>query len=328
MKKVLLLLLALMTLEVTNAQSVFIYLNNGSCEIIDGSKMDCITTNGTNDILTLHLQSGDSSIIQRNILDSIVVSSRQVSVTTLSATNISKGGATLNGSVDWVEPLQVGFLISTEANPDMSNSTSYTANYSSRFSVAVSNLSMNTTYYYRAFAYRGDEYIFGAIMSFTTPAYSVGDFYPDDNHPIGVVFYTYANGTHGKMVSLIHSRKKWDTSGLFCTDTYAYNENDGSNNRFPSNSPLKQWIISNFDATWYCPAKGELLTLCNNITLVNSALRSHGYEAHEDFFWSSTQYDANNAYIVCVTNYMGYSNGWSGYNSKDVTRGVLAIKKF
>lgn len=328
MKKALLLIMALVTIQVANAQSVFIYRNDGNCEIIDGAKVDCITSNETNNDLTLHLLSGDSSIIQRNTLDSIVISDRHITVTTLAASNITKSGATLNGTIDWVETIQVGFLISTETNPDLSNSTSYSANYGNHFSVAVSNLSMNTTYYYRAFAYRDGDYFFGTVMSFTTPAYSVGDLYPNDNNPIGVVFYTYANGTHGKMVSLIHSSKKWDTSGLFCTDTYAYNENDGSCNTLPSNSPLKQWINSNFDATWYCPARGELVTLCNNISVVNSTLTSHGYSAHEGFYWSSTQYDNNNAYIVCVTNYMGYSNGWSGYNTKNVTNSAMAVKKF
>ena len=328
MKKILLLALALITVQVISAQSVFIYRNDGTCEIIDGKKMDYITPNATSGDLIIRYMSGDSSIIYHNSLDSIVVSNRQISVTTVQATNITKNGATLKGIVDWVEPIQVGFLISTETNPDLSNSTIHLASYGRNFSVTVSNLSMNTTYYYRAFANKDGDYTFGATVSFTTPAYSAGDLYPNDNNPIGVVFYTYANGTHGKRVSLIHSSKKWDNSGLFCTDTYSYNENDGSNNTLPSDSPLRQWINSNFDATWYCPARGELSTLCNNITAVNNTLTSHGYSAHENFYWSSTQYDNNHAYVVCVTNYMGYANGWTGYNSKNVTNGAIAIKKF
>lgn len=328
MKKILILAIALMTIKTTSAQSIFIYRNDGSLEIIDGTKVDFVKPNATNDDLTLHYISGDSSIIFRYNLDSIVVSNKQISVTTAQATNITKSGATLKGFVDWVEPVEVGFLISTEANPDLSNSTSHMATYGRNFSVTVSNLSMNTTYYYRAFAIKDGNYTWGETMSFVTPAYSVGELYPNDNNPIGVVFYTYANGTHGKIVSLIHSNKKWDNSGLFCTDTYAYNETDGSNNALPSDSPLRQWINSNFDASWYCPARGELLTLCNNITIVNNTLTNHGYDAHENFYWSSTQYDNNHAYVVCVTNYMGYANGWTGYNSKNQTNGAIAIKKF
>lgn len=159
----------------------------------------------------------------------------------------------------------------------------------------------------------------------------MGDPYPDDVNPIGVVFTVNSNGSHGKIVSLTHAANvKWDSRDpIFITDTGGYSTTDGSLNPMVyAYSPVQQWIVDTLGEGWYCPATGELSTLCSHIEVVNATLESFGYNKHKNMFWASTQYNGAMAYIVCVGGAMGYSNGWSAYVSKRGSRDAVGVKKF
>ena len=334
MKKTLSVVLFLLLGITLRAQVALIYTHDGNCELVQGSSIDALYPVSEGTELYVKLLNGETLALSKNDVDSIVFTNRELHVTTHDAADITRTQALLSGSIDWEIPATLGFLVSTNSNPNLDNSINIVADYSMVFSEMISGLNMLTTYYFKAYALMSGVYYYGQTKQFSTVGYMVGDFYPDDDNPIGVVFYTSDNGSHGKIVSVIHTYgKKWDSRGfLHFTDTGGYNTTDGSLNPMPRPySPVQDWIDDNLGEGWYCPATGELTTICNNVQAINNTLENNGYQYLSGFYWASTQYDISTAYIKCVakpSGYMGYSNGWSGYNTKDENNSVLGVKKF
>ena len=98
----------------------------------------------------------------------------------------------------------------------------------------------------------------------------------------------------------------------------------------PSNtSALAKWCY-NHGTGWYCPAKTEVAAIANNLAAINNTLVRVGNKLPEGIYWSSTQYDTDLAYVVCVAenNYSGYKPAWSSYNTKSAKCYGCAAKKF
>lgn len=260
-------------------------------------------------------------------------------VWTLEAKNIEAKKATLNGTLSWYASQHAnvaGFYISESKAeievPNQQTKKIQAERNDKSISAVADGLLRNQTYYYRAYVtMNGNEY-FGDICEFCTlDAYEIGELWPDEESPEGVVFTVSDNGVHGKMVSLDQTSLVWQQG--IPTFVNATNRDDGTYNQYPPGSAIQQWI-GNHGTDWYFPAKNELHRICNSIGKINQTLRSIGSKAIENIFWSSTQYSVSAydlAYMVVITendSYMGYSNGWSSYSSKNQTRGVLAIKKF
>ena len=94
------------------------------------------------------------------------------SVSTSSATSITPSSATLNGSIVKVgSPVysERGFCYSTSPNPTI-NSTKKPVGGSGEgnFSLSITGLNYNTTYYYRAYAIQNGVPIYGAEVNFNT----------------------------------------------------------------------------------------------------------------------------------------------------------------
>lgn len=263
----------------------------------------------------------------------------QSKVWTQEAKNIGAKKATLAGTLSWYASQYAdvaGFYISdTQAeieSPSQQARKIQAETKDKSFSAVVDGLSRNKVYYYRAcITIGGNEYL-GDIYEFCTlDAYEVGELWPDEENPEGVVFKISNEGINGKIVSLDQTSLVWQQG--IATFVSATNLDDGSYNQYPSGSAIQKWV-SNHGEGWYFPAKNELNNICSSIKEVNQALRGIGSKPIENIFWSSTQYSVSAydlAYMVVITensSYMGYSNGWSGYNSKSQVRGVLAIKKF
>jgi hypothetical protein len=257
----------------------------------------------------------------------------------LDATEVKGRNVILNGEISYFASQQaeeVGFYYSeslvevttpnenTKKNPAVVNNQHISAN--------INSLIRNTNYYFRSYVVLNGQTYLGNIKEFITlNAYEVGELYPDSSNPIGVVFKINQNGTTGKIVSLDQTTLEWQAG--IPTYVGANNFDDGSNNEFPPNSPIPDWVKRHGE-DWYCPAKNELHTLCSAVGLVNKTLRANGKNPIENFYWASTQYSASYydlAWIVNVTEndtYMGYYAGWTSYNSKSQKRGVIAIRKF
>ena len=284
MKKIVLSLIISLTFLHIQAQSVLIYTNDGHCEMVKAATLDALyPVAGSYGEMYAQFLDGRTIALDYNTLDSIVVTNRTMNVSTLDATNVARTSATISGTMDWNIPATVGFLLSQNSNPTLENSNVISAEYGSVFSADLIDLMMTTTYYYKAYVYLSGEYYFGSTKSFTTTGYAVGDLYPNAENPEGVVYQVTSNGTHGKIVSLTSSSSiKWDSRDWFSmTSTGGTSTTDGAYN-FSLMSytyhPVKTWIVDNLGTGWYCPAKGELITIADHIQTINNTLSNNGYQ--------------------------------------------------
>ncbi len=230
-------------------------------------------------------------------------------IVTNEATNVGEKSATLNATLNVVsatKPYTVGFFVATSGTPSFENNIKNVVSGSNKkgsFSSAVTGLEYTTTYYFCSYILYEGVYYYGEMQSFTTTkktTFEIGDLYPDDKNPIGVVFYlSSSNGKSGKIVSLESVSRNWYG---------AYN-----------------WA-SNYGSGWSLPTKGELQRIANNYSKLSNYINN-------GFYWSSTIYSSGAldtlAWVVTIGYYMGYTNGETFYNSADInTRGVLAVKAF
>ena len=97
-----------------------------------------------------------------------------VSVTTGDATDISAVGATLGGIVsNSYKSLTCGIIYGTSSALSSTSGTMMSTTSSGEFSIEVTGLSPNTTYYYCGYVVVGDKYKYGDVRSFTTEAISI-----------------------------------------------------------------------------------------------------------------------------------------------------------
>ena len=252
-------------------------------------------------------------------------------VVSKSASLINVHTAQLNGSMSNIEQTCVcGFEYST--NEDMSNSTiEKLSPKKGDFSAMLKDLKMGTSYYFRAYAIVDGIYYYGEVDKFTTvtvPTYKVGDFYPNDKNPEGVVFTVSSDGTSGKIISLDQKYTCWDSEGLFCKKFGCTSKYDGEENtkKIGKTLPIKQWISEHGDG-WYCPATSELKTLGDNYKVVNVTLDSRDYMPLSGAYWTSTENSATNVFVVAI-NWMNYNTGYTFYHNKNEKNSARAMKKF
>lgn len=142
--------------------------------------------------------------------------------------------------------------------------------------------------------------------------YKIGDVYPASGTPIGVVWDVRNGGMNGTIISLDQDYLKWDINGIFCTEYPAYNSSDGSKNNMGSTQPYAKWVKAH-GSEWFGPAINQLKISKTDLALINNTLRELNKTEMNGFYWSSTQKNNNQAYIMTVTEngYMGYSNMYS-----------------
>ena len=93
----------------------------------------------------------------------------QIKVTTGAATDITYNSATLGGTLNNANvSIDCGIIYGTSSNLSATTGTSVATKSQNEFSLTINGLSSNTTYYYRAYAIVGGEYIYGKVLSFTT----------------------------------------------------------------------------------------------------------------------------------------------------------------
>ena len=93
----------------------------------------------------------------------------QFSVVTGAASSITSNSASISGYVTGTGIIQQGIVYGTNANPTVQNSFAIDAgDGTGAFSANISQLSPNTTYYFRSFARRNSGVTYGNISSFST----------------------------------------------------------------------------------------------------------------------------------------------------------------
>lgn len=124
------------------------------------------------------LRFGDAkwerSIIDRYVGVSVrpvcgVFKSKTVTVTTGEATDITSNSAVLSGTLsDAGKSITCGVIYGTSSSLSSTSGTKVSTTSSGDYSVTVTDLEDNTTYYYRAYAISDGEYCYGEVCSFKT----------------------------------------------------------------------------------------------------------------------------------------------------------------
>ena len=138
-----------------------------------------------------------------------------------------------------------------------------------------------------------DQLTAGTGIDITNNVVSVkNDFYLGQDTLGGIVFYIYLNENgdqRGLIVSKTETTTQWQDP---ISTTNANRSWDGVYNmNLMSDSPAKDWVISNFSTEWYLPSIDELSILWHNRFHVNKALNDAGATllSSTSFYWSSTE---------------------------------------
>lgn len=142
----------------------------------------------------------------------------------------------------------------------------------------------------------------------------------------GIIFYLYKGSDsieHGLIVALTESGSvSWQTSPTLVN---ADRTEDGVyNTALMTGSPAKTYITS-LGAGWYLPSIDELGLLFYNRYSTQKGLRAGGSTllSKTAVYWSSTEYNATNAYYFGFSN--GYANNGVKTSSASTVRGVRAF---
>lgn len=255
-----------------------------------------------------------------------------IEVETLAASNVGKNSFEMNAKIDGVEASSnMNFELSESL--DMKSIKEYSASVSGNTAKATANnLKPNTIYYYRAYFIYEDVRYYGQIEMVElekTDTYEIGDPYPSESNVEGIVCSVKDYGTHGTIISLDESYLKWDVNGLFCTDYSAYNSSDGAKNKIGTAQPFGKWVSSK-GSGWFGPARLQLVFSDSNLRAINNGLKKVGATPLNGFYWSSTQKNSNQAYVVTISesDYLGYKNQYGFVHQKDNENKVRAMKYF
>lgn len=116
----------------------------------------------------------------------------------------------------------------------------------------------------------------------------------------GIVFYIYKGSDgliHGLIVSKTEGSASWKNSASYVGAERTW---DGEyNTSLMTDSPAKEFIVSNFSSEWYLPSIDELVLLWENRFHVNKALYLSGNDLlQQTKYFSSTEGLASYAYVI------------------------------
>lgn len=169
-------------------------------------------------------------------------------------------------------------------------------------------------------------------------SYAIGDLHPNDEHPVGVVFWlepvtvTDGKGFEGKVVSLDESNLIWGRAGIVVN---TINVEDGAANMaiieslegWESKYPAFKWCADKGKG-WYLPALGELLSLYRNKEIVNTAIRrvANSITVSDALYWASTEhYETPENLAGCLFFRDAAIDGWASKNGRNRVRAVFAF---
>ena len=224
------------------------------------------------------------------------------------------GGATVSA---W------GVCWSTSTNPTLANSFSQNTVSSGSFSSALSGLTLNTTYYVRAFATNSAGTAYGNEQIFTTTnnLFAIGQSYQG-----GIVAYIDSSGIHGLIAAPSdQGNAQWgcygtEISGADGTAIGTGNQNTidimtGCDDAGIAARLCGDLVLGGY-SDWYLPSKDELNQLyLNSVAIGGFAI---------NFYWSSTE-DLNYIAWAWVQNFDG---GFQGSYHKNNSFAVRAVRSF
>ena len=187
-------------------------------------------------------------------------------VTTGTASSISAANATLSGDVTFDGNATVtarGFVYGTSAN-NLSQ-TVQSGSGTGSFTKALTGLSSNTTYYYKAYATNTAGTAYGDVMTFTTPASTGtvnGHDWVDLGLPSGTRWATCNVGASSPTAyGNYYGWGETTTKSSYTEDNYTYT---GNPTTLPSSADA---ATANWGSGWRMPTYNEMNELKNNCTV-------------------------------------------------------------
>ena len=252
-------------------------------------------------------------------------------LTTTAATNITGTTASSGGNIstDGGSPVTArGVCWSTSTNPTIANSKTIDGTGTGIFPSSITGLTVESTYYVRAYATNSVGTAYGNEVSFTTTR--IGESYGG-----GIIFYTYDAGQHG----LIAAPSDQSSAVVWSNITNTYIGTTGTaigSGESNTNAIIGQpghtggaaklcydLLITSEGTTysdWFLPSKDEL-----NLMYTNLRLAGLGGFA-DDGYWSSTEdIVADSAW----GNYFHMTGGGSHlFGKQNTSPSVRAVRKF
>jgi hypothetical protein len=243
------------------------------------------------------------------------------SLITTNVTSITSTSAISGGSINYgggASIIQKGVCWGLSANPTIGDNKTTQGVLGGDFSSSLSNLTINTLYYIRAYATNAGGTAYGNEIIFSTSPYIIGQSYAG-----GKIFYIDDSGQHGLIAATSDqsSGAKWGCQGTLiegadgtAIGTGFQNTIDILNGCSVSNTAAKicnDLVLNGYD-DWYLPSKDELHKLYINRSEIG------GFSV--DYYWSSTE--SNTLY--------SWSEAFGGpeYIGRDSFHSVRAIRSF
>lgn len=247
-------------------------------------------------------------------------------VTTKSVTEISQVSAVSGGRVltDGGTPVtSYGVCWSTLQYPTIEDSKTNDGSGVFNFTSKLTNLSVSTTYYLRAFAKNKNGVAYGGQQKFTTEsALAIGVEYAG-----GIIFYLDASGTHGlvcatsdQSLAAVWGCTNYQVPGAEGSVLGTGNENTNEiiNNCLFTGiaAGICSQLVHNGYDDWFLPSKDELKLMYTNLKLTGLANFSN------TAYWSSTQMTDVFAWQIA------FNSGIVQGASKSTPSAVRAIRAF
>lgn len=219
--------------------------------------------------------------------------------------------------------LKAGVCWSTSPNPTIANDTALADFTLGEFLPFMTKLTVNKTYYVRAFATNSDGIGYSDSTITIIPAYYIGEVFGG-----GKIFYIAPNKIHGLIAATVDQAAgdAWDNNST-ATWTYAWNTDDGAPNtdKIIATLGLGSYaaaLCRNYTGggytDWYLPSLDEL----GDLFLAKTAIGN----ITPYYYWSSTE-DQNyiaSAWVIRMDSQTGEQQTWTKNNSFV----VRAIRKF
>ena len=236
-----------------------------------------------------------------------------VAVTAIALTTAASGG---NVTSDGGSPVTSrGVCWSTSSNPTIADSHTSDGSGTGIFTSNLTNLAVNTPCYVRAYATNNIGTTYGNQLSFTTLSFAIGLSYQG-----GIIFYM-VSGQSGLIAATSDQSATalWGCNGILIGGTGTAVGTGQANTTIIVTgcttagiaAQICDALVLNGYSDWYFPSKDELYEMYLQRNVIG------GFASNT--YWSSSEYDANDAWITSFYDGSGISDAkFYSYNVRAV----------